>query len=99
MAAIHEFHQRIAEGFDDLLRCSLRRKVQARGRRDSNHLLRLRSGRREAVLTDEPGVAAAERRGLRQRAARVALDITPLRWSRFAENDPVKTPYAYGVMG
>lgn len=28
-----------------------------------------------------------------------ALDISPLRWSRFAENDPVKTPYAYGVMG
>lgn len=28
-----------------------------------------------------------------------ALDITPLRLSRFAENDPVKTPYAYGVMG
>ena len=27
------------------------------------------------------------------------LDITPLRWSRFDENDPVKTPYAYGVMG
>jgi MFS family permease len=30
-------------------------------------------------LTDEPGVAAAERRGLRQRAARFALDVTPLR--------------------
>jgi glycine/D-amino acid oxidase-like deaminating enzyme len=28
-----------------------------------------------------------------------ALDIAPLRFSRFAENDPVKTPYAYGVMG
>lgn len=27
------------------------------------------------------------------------LDITPLRATRFAENDPVKTPYAYGVMG
>ena len=27
------------------------------------------------------------------------LDITPLRLARFAENDPVKTPYAYGVMG
>ncbi|GIW78674.1 MAG: oxidoreductase [Gemmatales bacterium] len=27
------------------------------------------------------------------------LDITPLRFSRYAENDPVKTPYAYGVMG
>jgi MFS family permease len=30
-------------------------------------------------LTEEPGVAAVERRGLRQRAARFALDITPLR--------------------
>jgi MFS family permease len=30
-------------------------------------------------LTEEPGVAAAERRGLRQRAARFALDVTPLR--------------------
>jgi len=30
-------------------------------------------------LTDEPGVAAAERRGFRQRAARFALDVTPLR--------------------
>jgi sarcosine oxidase subunit beta len=28
-----------------------------------------------------------------------ALDIAPLRLSRFAENEPVKTPYAYGVMG
>jgi sarcosine oxidase subunit beta len=28
-----------------------------------------------------------------------ALDITPLRLARFAENDPVKTPYSYGVMG
>jgi sarcosine oxidase subunit beta len=27
------------------------------------------------------------------------LDISPLRLSRFDENDPVKTPYAYGVMG
>jgi glycine/D-amino acid oxidase-like deaminating enzyme len=27
------------------------------------------------------------------------LDISPLRLARFAENDPVKTPYAYGVMG
>jgi sarcosine oxidase, subunit beta len=27
------------------------------------------------------------------------LDIMPLRLGRFAENDPVKTPYAYGVMG
>jgi glycine/D-amino acid oxidase-like deaminating enzyme len=27
------------------------------------------------------------------------LDITPLRLGRFDENDPVKTPYAYGVMG
>jgi sarcosine oxidase, subunit beta len=27
------------------------------------------------------------------------LDITPLRLGRFEENDPVKTPYAYGVMG
>ena len=27
------------------------------------------------------------------------LDITPLRLARFDENDPVKTPYAYGVMG
>jgi sarcosine oxidase, subunit beta len=27
------------------------------------------------------------------------LDITPLRWSRFQDNDPVKTPYSYGVMG
>ncbi len=27
------------------------------------------------------------------------LDINPLRLARFAENDPVKTPYAYGVMG
>jgi sarcosine oxidase subunit beta len=27
------------------------------------------------------------------------LDITPLRLARFAENDPVQTPYAYGVMG
>ena len=28
-----------------------------------------------------------------------ALDIAPLRLSRFEEKDPVKTPYAYGVMG
>ena len=27
------------------------------------------------------------------------LDIAPLRLSRFEEKDPVKTPYAYGVMG
>jgi glycine/D-amino acid oxidase-like deaminating enzyme len=27
------------------------------------------------------------------------LDISPLRLSRFDENDPVKTPYSYGVMG
>ena len=27
------------------------------------------------------------------------LDISPLRLTRFEENDPVKTPYAYGVMG
>jgi glycine/D-amino acid oxidase-like deaminating enzyme len=27
------------------------------------------------------------------------LDISPLRLARFGENDPVKTPYAYGVMG
>ena len=27
------------------------------------------------------------------------LDISPLRLARFAESDPVKTPYAYGVMG
>jgi sarcosine oxidase subunit beta len=27
------------------------------------------------------------------------LDVTPLRLARFDENDPVKTPYAYGVMG
>ena len=26
-------------------------------------------------------------------------DITPLRLARFDENDPVKTPYSYGVMG
>ena len=32
------------------------------------------AGRRQAVLTDEPGVAAAERRGLRQRVSRFALD-------------------------
>lgn len=30
-------------------------------------------------MTEEPGVAAAERRGLRAHAARFALDITPLR--------------------
>jgi MFS family permease len=30
-------------------------------------------------LTDEPGVAAAERRGWRRRASRFALDISPLR--------------------
>ncbi|HZZ77923.1 MAG TPA: FAD-dependent oxidoreductase [Gemmataceae bacterium] len=28
-----------------------------------------------------------------------ALDIAPLRFTRFDENDPVKTPYDYGVMG
>jgi hypothetical protein len=28
-----------------------------------------------------------------------SLDIRALRLSRFAENDPVTTPYAYGVMG
>lgn len=28
-----------------------------------------------------------------------ALDIAPLRLARFADNDPVKTPYSYGVMG
>ena len=28
-----------------------------------------------------------------------ALDIAPLRYARFDENDPVKTPYSYGVMG
>lgn len=27
------------------------------------------------------------------------LDIGPLRLARFEENDPVKTPYSYGVMG
>jgi sarcosine oxidase subunit beta len=27
------------------------------------------------------------------------LDISPLRLARFKENDPVKTPYSYGVMG
>jgi sarcosine oxidase, subunit beta len=27
------------------------------------------------------------------------LDTTPLRLSRFDENDPFKTPYSYGVMG
>jgi sarcosine oxidase subunit beta len=27
------------------------------------------------------------------------LDIAPLRLARFDENDPVKTPYAYGVIG
>ncbi len=27
------------------------------------------------------------------------LDIAPLRVARFEENDPVKTPYSYGVMG
>jgi sarcosine oxidase subunit beta len=27
------------------------------------------------------------------------LDISPLRLGRFNENDPVKTPYSYGVMG
>jgi sarcosine oxidase subunit beta len=27
------------------------------------------------------------------------LDVTPLRLGRFEENDPVKTGYAYGVMG
>jgi sarcosine oxidase subunit beta len=29
----------------------------------------------------------------------VALDIAQLRLARFDENDPVKTPYGYGVMG
>jgi sarcosine oxidase, subunit beta len=28
-----------------------------------------------------------------------ALDIAPLRFARFEEKDPVRTPYAYGVMG
>jgi sarcosine oxidase subunit beta len=28
-----------------------------------------------------------------------ALDIAPLRFARFEENDPVRTAYAYGVMG
>lgn len=28
-----------------------------------------------------------------------SLDITPLRLARFAENDPVKIPHSYGVMG
>jgi len=28
-----------------------------------------------------------------------ALDIAALRYSRFDEKDPVKTPYSYGVMG
>jgi sarcosine oxidase, subunit beta len=28
-----------------------------------------------------------------------ALDIAALRYGRFDENDPVKTPYSYGVMG
>ena len=28
-----------------------------------------------------------------------SLDLTPLRLSRFAENDPVRTAYSYGVMG
>lgn len=27
------------------------------------------------------------------------LDLAPLRFARFAENDPVKIPHAYGVMG
>ena len=27
------------------------------------------------------------------------LDIAALRLARFAESDPVKTPYSYGVMG
>ncbi len=27
------------------------------------------------------------------------MDVSPLRLARFDENDPVKTPYAYGVMG
>jgi len=27
------------------------------------------------------------------------LDVSPLRASRFAESDLVKTPYAYGVIG
>jgi len=28
-----------------------------------------------------------------------SLDIAPLRYTRFDENDPVTTPYSYGVMG
>jgi hypothetical protein len=28
-----------------------------------------------------------------------SLDIAPLRAARFAENDPVKMAYTYGVMG
>lgn len=28
-----------------------------------------------------------------------SLDISPLRLTRFADNDPVRTPYEYGVMG
>jgi hypothetical protein len=27
-----------------------------------------------------------------------ALDITPLRLARFEQNEPIKTPHAYGVM-
>jgi hypothetical protein len=26
------------------------------------------------------------------------LDITPLRLARFEQNEPIKTPHAYGVM-
>jgi MFS family permease len=33
-------------------------------------------------LTDEPGVAAAERRGFRGRASRLVVDLTPLRRSK-----------------
>jgi hypothetical protein len=28
-----------------------------------------------------------------------ALEISPLRFSRFKEEQPFKTPYSYGVMG
>ena len=28
-----------------------------------------------------------------------SLDITPLRYARFAENDQVKMTYSYGVIG
>src|SRR5207247_3993269 len=52
-----------------------------RTRRGPSASSNLRSARDQALLTDEPGVAAAERRGLRQRASRFALDLTPLRRS------------------